>query len=271
MVFFTAAEEALTPLVKEKQWGLVTDKPTCIRIIISKYAHIDIPLYAIPDKEFVMLAKASMDRYGYDSLTEAVKKAERDAWTALPADEVLLAHREYNWMRSDPRPVKEWFLGEVEAKGEQFRRVIRYLKAYRDWRWLSGGPASILLMAAAAPLFEKRDRRDDLALLDVVTKLPGKLRAGVNNPVDESESLTERLGKAGVEEAAKAFEEFEKMLRGATNASSPSQACIWMQGEFGPRFPNEPDRIKLVSVAATITAAPATAGPSEFVGRTKAG
>jgi hypothetical protein len=271
MVFFTAAEEALTPLVKEKQWKLVTDKPTCIRIIISKYAHIDIPLYAIPDKEFVMLAKASMESYGYDSLTEAVKKAERDAWTALPADEVLLAHREYNWMRSDPRPVKEWFLGEVEAKGEQFRRVIRYLKAYRDWRWSSGGPASILLMASAAPLFEKRDRRDDLALLDVVTKLPGKLRAGVNNPVDESESLTERLGKAGVEEAAKAFEEFEKMLRGATNASSPSQACIWMQGEFGPRFPNEPDRVKAVSVAATIAAAPATAGPSELVGRTKAG
>lgn len=72
-------------------------------------------------------------------------------WTALPADKVLLAHRECNWMPSDPRPVKEWFLGEVEAKGEQFRRVVRYLKAFRDWRWASGGPASILLMAAAAP------------------------------------------------------------------------------------------------------------------------
>jgi hypothetical protein len=82
---------------------------------------------------------------------------------ACLADKVLLAHRECNWMPSDPRPVKEWFLGEVEAKGEQFRRVVRYLKAFRDWRWSSGGPASILLMAAAAPLFEKRDRRDDLA------------------------------------------------------------------------------------------------------------
>jgi hypothetical protein len=270
-VFFAAAEEALKPLVEEKRWKLVTDKPTCIRIVIAAYAHIDIPLYAIPDEEFVTLAKASMERYGYDSLTEAVNMAERDAWTALPADKVLLAHRECNWMSSDPRPVKEWFLGEVEAKGEQFRRVVRYLKAFRDWRWSSGGPASILLMAAAALLFEKRDRRDDLALLDVVAALPARLRAGVNNPVDESESLTERLGKAGVEEAAKAFEEFEKVLRGATDAGSPSQACIWMQGEFGPRFPNEPDRVKVVSVAATIAAAPATAGPSELVGRTKAG
>ena len=270
-VFFAAAEEALKPLVEERHWELVTDKPTCIRIVIASYAHIDIPLYAIPDQEFVSLAEASMRRYGYDSVMDAVTKAERDAWTALPADKVLLAHRECNWMASDPRPVKEWFLGEVEAKGEQFRRVVRYLKAFRDWRWASGGPASILLMAAAAPLFEKRDRRDDLALLEVVTALPARLRAGVNNPVEDSESLTARLGEAGVEEAAKAFEKLENMLHGATNASSPSQACIWMQGEFGPRFPNEPDRVKVVSIAAIIAAAPAAAGPSELIGRTKAG
>lgn len=270
-VFFAAAEEALRPLVDEKRWKLVTDKTTCIRIVIAVYAHIDIPLYAIPDEEFGTLTKASMERYGYDSLTEAVNMAERDAWTALPADKVLLAHRECDWMPSDPRPVKEWFLGEVAAKGEQLRRVVRYLKAFRDWRWPSDGPASILLMAAAAPIFEKRDRRDDLALLDVVSALPARLRAGVKNPVEQSESLTERLGIRGVEEAARAFEEFEVALRGATDASSPEQACIWMRREFGPRFPNEPNRVKVVSVAATITAAPATAGPSELVGRTKAG
>lgn len=270
-VFFAAAEEALKSLVEERHWKLVTDKPTCIRIVIAAYAHIDIPLYAIPDQEFDNLAEASMRRYGYDSLSDALIKAERDAWTALPRDKVLLAHRECNWMPSDPRPVKEWFLGEVEAKGEQFRRVVRYLKAFRDWRWPSGGPASILLMAAAAPLFDRRDKRDDLALLDVVAALPAKLRAGVNNPVDPSESLTDRLGQAGVEEAAKTFEEFEKVLRGAVDAGSPSQACSWMRSEFGPRFPSEPDRIKVVSVAATIAATPAVAGPSELIGRTKAG
>ena len=234
------------------------------------YAHIDIPLYAIPDDEFLEL-KASMERYGYDSLSEALNMAERDVWTALPTDKVLLAHREKDWMTSDPRPVKEWFLGEVEARGEQFRRVVRYLKAFRDWRWCNGGPSSILLMAAAAPLFEKRDRRDDLALLDVVAALPARLRGGVKNPVEESESLTERLGEAGVKEAAMAFENFEKVLRGAIHADNPSQACTWMRQEFGSRFPNAPDRIKVVSVAATIAATPATAGPSELIGRTKAG
>jgi hypothetical protein len=270
-VFFAAAEEALASLVMDRQWKLITDKPTCIRVEIAPYAHIDIPLYAIPDHEFTTLEKAAVQDYGYLDLQEAVRKAERDAWTALPHNSVLLAHRECNWMESDPRPVKDWFLAEVAARGEQLRRVVRYLKGFRDWKWASGGPTSILLMAAAAPLFEKRDRRDDVALLDVVTALPAKLRGGVNNPVDDTESLTKRLGKERVEEAARQFEAFEKVLRGALDAGNEAQACSWMIGEFGPRFPNRPDRVKVVSVAATIASAPAAAGPSELVGRTKAG
>ncbi|MFZ2302497.1 MAG: CBASS cGAMP synthase [Gallionella sp.] len=270
-VFFAAAEEALVPLIKDRRWKLITDKPTCIRIEISTYAHIDVPLYAIPDHEFATLTKAAAMDHGFYNLQEAVRKAERDAWTALPRNCVLLAHRECDWMESDPRPVKEWFLAEVEARGEQLRRVVRYLKAFRDWQWTSGGPSSILLMAAAAPLFEKRERRDDVALLDVVTALPAKLRAGVDNPIDDRESLTKRLGKELVEEAAKKFEALEKVLRGSLNATNEAQACSWMINEFGPRFPDRPDRVKVVSVAATIVSAPAIAGPSELVGRTKAG
>lgn len=45
---------------------------------------------------------------------------------------------------------------------------------------MQGGPSSILLMAAAAPpLFESRDRRDNLALLGLLDNLPGALRQGV--------------------------------------------------------------------------------------------
>jgi len=270
-IFFEAAEQALAPLIERKKWELVNNKDTCIRIVICGFAHIDIPLYAIPDSEFTALTKASMEKYGFDSIAEAAIFAERDAWTALPRDKVLLAHRKCNWMASDPRPVKEWFLQEVDEKGEQFRRVIRYLKAFRDWRWESGGPSSILLMAAAAPIFEKRERRDDLALLDVVARLPPRLRAGVVNPVENSESLTDRLGKRGVEDAAQAFEALEVTLRGCVNASSPSQACVWMRNEFGDRFPADEERIKVVSVVATIGATSPQPGPSELVGRSKAG
>ena len=270
-VFFAVAEEALAPLCRSRGWKLIIDKPTCIRIEICAYAHIDVPLYAIPDHEFTTLSKAAVQEYGYLDMREAARKAERDAWTALPRNSVLLAHRECNWMESDPRPLKEWFLAEVATKGEQLRRVVRDLKALRDWNWVSGGPSSILLMSAAAPLFEKRDRRDDLALLEVVAALPARLRTGVNNPVEPTESLTKRLGDERVEEAARQFERFEQMLRGALNAGNEAQACSWMIAEFGPRFPDAPGRVKVVSVAATIATVPAAQGPSELVGRTKAG
>ena len=126
-------------------------------------------------------------------------------------------------------------------------------------------------MAAAAPLFEKRERRDDLALLDVVSALPSRLRDGVCNPVESSESFTARLGKEGVEAAAKAFESLEVALRGAIDASNAAQACSWLRKEFGSRFPDEPERIKITSVKATILATAPSPGPSELVGRTKAG
>ena len=272
-IFFAAAEEALRKLVEAKRsenWKLVTDKPTCIRIEISATAHIDIPLYSIPDDEYVTLEKAATT-YGFDSLTEAVNVRKADSWTTLPIGEVLLAHRENDWITSDPRPVKDWFVDQVEVKGEQLRRVVRYLKAFRDWQWKSGGPSSILLMAAAAPLFSKIDRRDDLALLEVLKGLPAALRNGVSNPVDEDETLSGRMTVGALEEAAKKFEMFENYLNGALNASDEATACNWMINMFGPRFPNRPSRIKQVTIAATIAAVPAQAAASELVGRTKAG
>lgn len=272
-IFFAAAEEALRRLIETKlgeNWKLVTDKPTCIRIEISAIAHIDIPLYSIPDDEYQTLERAA-NSYGFDSLMDAVNVRRADSWTTLPLGEVLLAHREEDWIASDPRPVKDWFEDEVEVRGEQLRRVVRYLKAFRDWQWKSGGPSSILLMAAAVPLFTKMDRRDDLALLEVLKGLPAALRNGVSNPVNTDESLSGRLLADELEAAAKKFEMFENYLNGAVNASDESTACNWMISMFGPRFPNRPNRIKQVTVAATIAAVPAQAAASELVGRTKAG
>ncbi|WP_421832457.1 CBASS cGAMP synthase [Limnobacter sp.] len=270
-VFFAAAEAALMPLIRERKWRLIGDKPTCIRIEIAKFAHIDVPLYAIPDNQFDQLRKAALAVHGYLSLDEAIKRAERDAWTALPDDQVLLAHREDDWFKSDPRPVKQWFLEEVERHGEQFRRVIRYLKSFRDWQWIQGGPSSLLLMAAAAPLFESRVRRDDLALLDLLEILPNALRQGICCPTDENESLTDRLGPEGVEDTAKKLEQLERSLRGAIHSSSPEQALIWVREQFGPRFPNSADRIKVSSAKAVIEATPAAIVSTPLIGRTQAG
>lgn len=235
--FFDAAETALTPLAEKHQWKIISDKPTCIRVEIAEYAHVDIPLYAIPDTEFNQLVESRS--LNFSSVPDL-------DWDALPSDKVLLAHRKTSWQASDPRPLKEWFLREVSTKGEQFRRTVRYLKAYRDFRWTSGGPSSIVLMVAASHVFNKVDRRDDLALLNTATALPEQLRKGVDNPT-AAESLSDRLGKEGIEEAAKAFEYLAHSLRSAIHGS-PSSACIKMTEIFGSRFPNDPDRITEVQI-----------------------
>ena len=135
-------------------------------------------------------------------------------------------------------------------------------------------------MAATSPLFVKQDRRDDQALVDVVKQLPSALRMGVSNPINPKESLTDRLRAASdevdlVEQAALRFEDLGRRLQAALDAGNADQACTWLQGLFGPRFPDRPDRVKVGAVAsgvaAAIAASPAIAGPNELVGRTRAG
>lgn len=268
--FFRAVEKTLQPLADKHGWTVDSGKLTCVRVILSPTAHEDVPLYAIPDEEFARLAEAHK---AFASLGERFlgDTGAPDAWEALDDTSVLLAHREDNWVRSDPRPIKEWFLKSVKVHTEQYRRVVRYLKAYRDWTWPTGGPASILLMVAAEACFEHRRGRDDLALLEVAKKLPDVLRDGVSNPCDEDESLTKRLGEDGVEEACEKIEVLGRFLQAAMDADDEVQACTIMQQMFGQRFPMAPQRIKRVTVDETVSAAPALIVASPIVGRSKAG
>lgn len=286
---FGIAQAALEPLVKAMSWKFGREKPTCVRIHISKLAHIDVPLYAIPDEEFEKLKKSM----AVESMTmDSAERAEKiDRWDALPLDQVLLAHRTEDWKPSDPRPLNDWFVDHVKVQGPQLRRVVRYLKAFRDHEWASGGPASVLLMAAAVPLFQQELGREDLSLLNVVKGIPAALRKGVNHPTDDSESLTDRLRKTGaaegrdlVEEAANKFSQFAGVLEATLAASNTEQGVIWMRQQFGDRFPNRADLVKLIApptsttaaaatsgVAGVIASTPAKAGPSPLVGSTHAG
>ena len=268
-VFFLATEQALSTLVAQRMWHLITDKATCVRVQIAPFAHVDIPLYAIPDTEFHTLkeARAARTVLGGDS-SDHMDEEDTDVWEKLPKDSVLLAHREHDWMESDPRPVREWFLNEVEEQGEQLRRVVRYIKAIRDWRWASGGPASILLMAAVALVFDSRERRDDLALLHVVERLPRTLRGGVVNPTAPDESLTDRAGEDCVEDAARAFEELAVALKRALD-NSPEEACESLRAQLGHRFPCEPLRVKRDTVEERVRAVPPQQVPTPLVGRTR--
>lgn len=52
--------ELMDPLAKEKKWTLETEKPTCVRVLLGNgtRAHVDLPLYAAPDDEFLQIKEA---------------------------------------------------------------------------------------------------------------------------------------------------------------------------------------------------------------------
>ncbi|UYO55183.1 CBASS cGAMP synthase [Rhodopseudomonas palustris] len=184
--FFKIVDNALIKLAQEESWQFKR-KPTCARLVISDSAHIDVPLYAIPDAEFKKLEEALVRK---SVATFDARPRALDRWDALPSDCVLLAHREDDWVSSDPRKICDWFDSTTDIYGERFRRICRFLKAWRDHnRPHLDNVSSLLLMVCAWEAFEDLGRpnvpvRDDLALLKVAERLPRLLEGPVWNPAD---------------------------------------------------------------------------------------
>jgi len=171
---------------------------------------------------------------------------------------VLMATKDRGWQDSDPRPVRDWVLEQVDLKGEQLRRVMRYLKAWRDFqRWEKDDPKSILLMVAADYAFDIAiEKRDDLALLKVLRRLPEILRGKVINPAtrdkpaEEQEDLAKRLDNKGIREDVIArIEHFAERLEYAIDTCGvPSTACRVLIELLGDRVPNDPERVTQATV-----------------------
>jgi hypothetical protein len=187
--FFEIVDYLLQQLVKKEQWISVdTSKKTCSRVIVNQEIHIDIPLYSIPDDEFETIREKIEKSLVLSSEDVRVRL---DNWKSVQVKNVLLAHREQGWKVSDPRKLNDYFRKIFMIKGEQLRRISRYLKAWRDYNWQKGGPTSLYLMLSADSVF-RMQARDDLALLDVLLKMHENLEDDsyqVKNPTDRNEII----------------------------------------------------------------------------------
>lgn len=271
-LFFDFVDEILKNLAKEEGWTF-KKKDTCCRLVISANAHIDVPLYAIPDVEFLLLEKSAMSAGASFS-----ERARPDTWDALPSDSVLLAHRKEGWKASDPRKIKTWFLGAVDIYGEKLRRVCRYLKAWRDHhRPALDEVSSILLMVCAWKAFEETRRafvpdREDQALLMVLDRLPAYLEDDVANPTDPAENIN-RVSAEGRKVAAHYAKDFADQLRKTIfSVTDQNEAVADMQGSLGRRVPDRPDLVSIAETAKiTILSQPRKEVAAPVVGRSQSG
>lgn len=243
--YFTLVEELLEDLRKAEGWELITGKKTCIRIQVAKWAHIDLPLYAAPEDEFETITErvsnesAMLDGMESFAANRAMDESfEPQQWKDLV--HISMATRSGEWRESDPEAVANWFRDRIEEHGEQLRRVCRYLKAWRDVHWESGGPTSVSIMIAVAQNFVARSGRDDLvveaAAKHLGTVFQGEIReAGID---DEKEDFN-RLEGPERGEAARRFTELgnaiyeSRMMR----EHQKGQAVTLMKAQFGSRMP----------------------------------
>lgn len=276
-VFFQIVDTALIALAKKKGWRFAT-KPTCARVIISETAHIDVPMYAIPDEDFQLLEKAAQS-IGQDLRNYRFTEAfHPDNWDAIPAEKVLLAHREEDWKVSDPRKIHVWFVQAIELYGERLRRICRYLKAWRDQQ-LEGmeNVSSILLMTCAFMAFEKLGRRgvppgEHEAFLAIAKELPGLLSGKVFCIPEPSQRLDTKMS---AEDRARAIEYAkelaEKLETTFENCFSGEVAISNMQDVLGRRFPNRPDLVKTKKDVALVFAEPRKIVAAPQIARSQSG
>lgn len=235
-------------------------KSTCCRVSLPFGAHIDVPLYAYPDEYEEYLEKAAAN-VAFAEAFSAMDSAARQK--PLDSDKVWLAHRDNGWQQSDPKKIRDWFEGKVELHGEQLRRVCRYLKAWRDQHFQTGGVPSIALMAHAVSVFDtvRMDAdRDDLTLLRVAEKLPALLTQKVANPTidvpegDPSKYLDGGLSAAERNVVAQKAWDLQQFLSEALEDHCQRQRTLKnLQFAFGPRLPDRLDLLHVDAHEAVVT------------------
>ncbi len=96
------------------------DKRTCVRVRYTGQYHVDLPAYGELNGKYLLAVKG-----------------------------------ETKWPHSDPLALTDWFVGQVKSQGEQLRRIVRYLKAWADFKSNRGGemPSGLILTVLAANHF----------------------------------------------------------------------------------------------------------------------
>jgi hypothetical protein len=194
----------------------------------------------------------------------------------LSEDELRLALREGKWITSDPRLLEDWFKQAVADFGPQVRRVSRYFKGWRDFVWIDECRlTSIILMKCVVDAFDEfrgsvPENRDDLAVLEVASRLDGYLAGDIRNPVLDLSLNDQWLPQDRAAFRQKAADLHQRVRDAVRGTDSPAQALAMLARAFGPRIPQTVALVSL-SAEATVRSYQPTKLPAREVPRTTSG
>lgn len=221
---------------KNKVREEIIDKPTCVRVKYFKKNgddlgfHIDLPIY----------------------YKEGTKTPE-------------LANTRKKWTNSDPVLFIEWFelkarsdfeksylleyevnkekysvwSNDIRKKDVQLRRIVRYLKAWGDFR-KKEMPSGIMMTILGAENFSS-DERDDIALRDTLLRIRNFLaQNGFKCPrptIPIGEDLFSDLSQGEKDYFKNALDSLIESANKAIEFDTQIEACKEWKKHFGERFP----------------------------------
>lgn len=274
LAYFQLVERLLIPLCQKMGWKLMKGKSTCIRISVSDWAHMDIPLYAAPQEEFEKIRERLLVAKATASYSEALDSMSMEDsaqdWSDIIS--IVMATRDGLWVESDPEEVARWFGDRISEHGEQLRRVCKYLKSWRDYHWENGGPSSVAIMIAISNNFTSFPGRDDKALAASARVLAN----GILTDLIESSISEEKFNRLSSEDRAIASTRAQNLANIITRAMSrlvheKTVALIEVVNQFGNRIPNSVDLIDLDTGADSVRSAPALIVSKPIVGSSISG
>lgn len=200
----------------ERTSVISTDKNTCVRVNYADGYHIDLPIYIMKD------------------------------------DEPYLAHKSNGWMLSDPKAFTDWFIGEINENDEQLRRLVRYLKAWKDYKNIPLKSIEITILVAEN--FDEYDNRDDKALLSTTEKICNILNEKFScvKPVAPGEDLFEGISDTKKSKIISSLTTLKNDLSSAISEDNDETATELLQNLFGKRFP----KIESVNKSYVVTSLP---------------
>ena len=186
----------------------VIDKNTCVRVVYADGHHIDLPAYWVKDENSVP----------------------------------QLAHKSEGFIDSDPVEFMDWVrerISETNSTG-QLRRIIRYLKAWKDYRENKNSnlklPAGFILTILACNHYKESDR-DDLALCDTVESIRNELDWNFVCYRPTTPTGEELLGKYNEEKVLHELEVFVGNAQRAIDSDCEEESSKYWRKVFGNRFP----------------------------------
>ena len=177
------------------------DKATCVRVVYAAGYHIDYPIYIV--KENV----------------------------------AYLAHKDQGWIESDPKAFKDWFVQKVKENDEQLRRLVKYLKAWKEYKKVPLKGIEITILATDN--FECYEGRDDKSLKNTVGNIISFLEDTYEcrKPVTPKEDLFEGHSETKKSSIKNKLSSLKKDLEQAIDEEDPFTASEYVIGQVGERFP----------------------------------